>query len=201
MFQNSRLWLQSNATHAKLRFLIKPCINLLVPSHENRWDYLASPFWRRLFGAGDVALGCFGAELFWRWAVLALVPICLITLTHTSLPLELCFFSVLRGCFSRTQLFFSKKATNSVHLHCLEQWRSQAKINFWGAWPLRKSKHAEAAHRKMYAELGSDHPVIWKFIDGIRKIQRERYASYEQLISGKAPNKNSLNSLRLLNAF
>ena len=35
-----------------------------------------------------------------------------------------------------------------------------------------KSNHVEAANRKIYAELGMNHPIIWKFIHGIRKIQR-----------------------------
>jgi len=32
---------------------------------------------------------------------------------------------------------------------------------------------------------GSRHPVIWKFIEGIRTIRRGRDADYEQMIAGK----------------
>jgi len=63
------------------------------------------------------------------------------------------------------------------------------------------SKHAEAAHRKVYAELGRNHPVIWKFNEGIRTVQRGRDVDHEQLIGGKIQTKNSLNTLRLMNAF
>jgi len=62
-------------------------------------------------------------------------------------------------------------------------------------------KCAKAARRELYAELGSNHPVIWKFTEGIRKVQRGRHAYYEQLIAGKNQTDNSLNALRLMNAF
>jgi len=60
----------------------------------------------------------------------------------------------------------------------------------------RTNSHAEAAHRKVYAELGSNHPVTWKFTDGIRKIHRGRDAYCEQLIPGKAPNEKVLKYIR-----
>ena len=60
----------------------------------------------------------------------------------------------------------------------------------------RPNNHAEAAHRKIYAELGINHPVIWKFIDGIRKIQKGSDAYYEQLIAGKAPNQKLLKYIK-----
>jgi len=44
----------------------------------------------------------------------------------------------------------------------------------------------------VYAELGSNHPVIWKYIEGIRTAQRARDAYYEQLIAGKHPNQKLL---------
>jgi len=65
----------------------------------------------------------------------------------------------------------------------------------------RTNNHAEGAHRKVYATLGSNHPVIWKFIQAIRTVQRGRDAYYELLIAGKIQTKNSLSALRLMNAF
>ena len=67
------------------------------------WDYLALPFWRRLFGT----------ELFWRWVVLAPADICLIATTHMSLSLKLCAFHVAR-MFSKETTVFLKKATSVV---------------------------------------------------------------------------------------
>lgn len=60
----------------------------------------------------------------------------------------------------------------------------------------RTNNHAEAAHRKIYAELGMNHPVIWKFIDGIRKIQKGRDAYYEQLVAGNPPNQKLLKYIK-----
>lgn len=51
----------------------------------------------------------------------------------------------------------------------------------------RTNNHAEAMHRKIYAELGMNHPVIWKFTDGIKRIQKGSDSYYEQLIAGNAP--------------
>ena len=56
----------------------------------------------------------------------------------------------------------------------------------------RTNNHAEAAHRKIYAELGVNHPIIWKFIDGLRKIQKSRDVYYEQLVAGHAPRQKLL---------
>ena len=60
----------------------------------------------------------------------------------------------------------------------------------------RTNNHAEAAHRKIYAELGVHHPVIWKFVDRLKKIQRSRDAYYEQLVSGHAPRPKLLKYVR-----
>ena len=35
----------------------------------------------------------------------------------------------------------------------------------------RTNNYVEAAHRRLQAEFGMDHPNIWKFIDGIRAVQ------------------------------
>ena len=43
----------------------------------------------------------------------------------------------------------------------------------------RTNNQAEAAHRKMYKELGVSHPIVWKSIDGMKKIQKGRDVYYE----------------------
>ena len=49
------------------------------------------------------------------------------------------------------------------------------------------NNHAEAAHRRIYAELQMHHPTIWRFIDGIKGVQRGRDAYYEYFIAGNSP--------------
>ena len=51
----------------------------------------------------------------------------------------------------------------------------------------RTNNHAEAAHRKIYIELGVHHPEIWQFINCLRRIQKSRDTYYEQLVAGRAP--------------
>ena len=51
----------------------------------------------------------------------------------------------------------------------------------------RTNNHAEAAHRRLHAELGMHHPTIWKFIDALRKVQKGRDSYYEQLVAGHNP--------------
>lgn len=51
----------------------------------------------------------------------------------------------------------------------------------------RTNNHAEAAHRRLQSELSMDHPVLWKFIDTLRKIQFSRDMLMEQLILGQKP--------------
>ncbi|KAG8221913.1 hypothetical protein J437_LFUL002472 [Ladona fulva] len=50
---------------------------------------------------------------------------------------------------------------------------------------IRIKNYAKAAHRRLQAELGMDHPSIWKFIDGLRKVQHGRDFYYEKLIAGQ----------------
>lgn len=51
----------------------------------------------------------------------------------------------------------------------------------------RTNNHAEAANRRLRSELGMHHPTIWKFIDGLRKVQKGRDVYFEQLIAGHLP--------------
>jgi len=50
---------------------------------------LATTLWIRPFGAELFwrCMSCFGVERFWRFAILALALICLITIVHQSLSL------------------------------------------------------------------------------------------------------------------
>ena len=56
----------------------------------------------------------------------------------------------------------------------------------------RTSNNVEEAHRKIFTELGVSYPIIWKFIDGLKKIQKSRDVYYEQLIAGHAPRQKLL---------
>lgn len=54
----------------------------------------------------------------------------------------------------------------------------------------RTNNHSEAAHRRLQTELDVHHPSIWRFIDGLRRIQKGRDMVYEQYVAGApAPEK------------
>lgn len=54
----------------------------------------------------------------------------------------------------------------------------------------RTNNHAEAAHRRLQTEFNIQHPSIWRFIDGLRQIQKGRDLVYEQYVRGeRAPRK------------
>lgn len=51
----------------------------------------------------------------------------------------------------------------------------------------RTNNHVEAAHRRLQTELGMSHPTLWKFIGGIRTVQKGRDHVYEQFVRGDQP--------------
>ena len=65
----------------------------------------------------------------------------------------------------------------------------------------RTNNHAEAAQGKGYAELGSNHSVTWKFIEGIGQHKEGMMLIMSSWLLAKIQTKNSLNTLRLMNAL
>ncbi|KRZ70572.1 hypothetical protein T10_10103 [Trichinella papuae] len=52
------------------------------------------------------------------------------------------------------------------------------------------NNYAEAAHRRLKAELGMAHLTIWKLIDSLRKVQHASDLFYELLVTGhQSPKK------------
>jgi len=49
----------------------------------------------------------------------------------------------------------------------------------------KTNNHAEAAHRRLKRELDVVHLSIWKFIDGLCRVQNGRYVTYEQYVRGE----------------
>jgi len=49
----------------------------------------------------------------------------------------------------------------------------------------RTNNHAEAAHWRLKRELDVAYPLIWKFIDGLRRVQKGRDVTYEQYVRGE----------------
>ena len=46
---------------------------------------------------------------------------------------------------------------------------------------------AEAAHKRLQKELQMDHPSIWKLIEGLKHIQKQRDVFYEHMVAGHVP--------------
>ena len=51
----------------------------------------------------------------------------------------------------------------------------------------RTNNHAEAAHQRIQAELQMDHPTLWNFVDGLKKVRKGRDLFHEQLVAGHDP--------------
>ena len=49
----------------------------------------------------------------------------------------------------------------------------------------KTNNHAQAAHRRLKRELDVIYLSIWKFIDGLRRVQKERDITYEQYVRGE----------------
>jgi len=50
----------------------------------------------------------------------------------------------------------------------------------------RTNNHAEAAHPRLKRELDVFYLSIWKFIDGLRRVQKGRGVAYEQYVRGES---------------
>jgi len=59
------------------------------------------------------------------------------------------------------------------------------------------SRRANNIAENRLSNLGSNHPVIWKFIYGIKKMQNVRDVYYGQLIAGVTPNQKLFKSVVL----
>ena len=49
----------------------------------------------------------------------------------------------------------------------------------------RTNNQAEAAHRRLQIELDIVDPSIWKFVDGLHRVQKGRDVTYEQYVHGE----------------
>nr|CAD2187267.1 unnamed protein product [Meloidogyne enterolobii] len=51
----------------------------------------------------------------------------------------------------------------------------------------RTNNFAEAAHRRLQRAFGCDHPSLWRFIDTLRREQKNTDADYTQFTLGRDP--------------
>ncbi|KFD46931.1 hypothetical protein M513_12177 [Trichuris suis] len=54
------------------------------------------------------------------------------------------------------------------------------------------NKFAQAAHRRIRSDFGGDHPTLWKFVDGLRRVHAGRDQHYEEYIRGDEPPRKRL---------
>ena len=48
----------------------------------------------------------------------------------------------------------------------------------------RTNNYCEAAHKRMNRELCMEHPTLWKFIEGLKRVQKNRDKLYEEFVRG-----------------
>ena len=51
----------------------------------------------------------------------------------------------------------------------------------------RTNNYAEAAHRRLQTKFGVDHPSLWRFIEGLKKVQRHRDLLFSRFVAGDRP--------------
>ncbi|XP_018495081.1 uncharacterized protein LOC108864279 [Galendromus occidentalis] len=51
----------------------------------------------------------------------------------------------------------------------------------------RTNNYAEAAHRRLQTEFGVKHPNLWRFIEGLKRVQHHRDMLYARFESGNRP--------------
>ena len=51
----------------------------------------------------------------------------------------------------------------------------------------RTNNFAEAANRRLHAEFGVSHTILWKFIDGLRRVKKRIDQCYKQFVHGDEP--------------
>ncbi|XP_018495711.1 uncharacterized protein LOC108864471 [Galendromus occidentalis] len=70
---------------------------------------------------------------------------------------------------------------------------ARSPISMWSVYQrtldgeARTNNYAEAAHQRLQGEFVVDHPSLWKFIDGIRKVQQSRDVTYARFVAGHEP--------------
>ena len=64
----------------------------------------------------------------------------------------------------------------------------------------RTNNYCEAAHKRMNRELCMEHPTLWKFIEGLKRVQKNRDKLYEEFVRGDEAEKNEWFTRKRMNA-
>lgn len=64
----------------------------------------------------------------------------------------------------------------------------------------RTNNYCEAAHKRMNRELCMEHPTLWKFIEGLKRVQKNRDKLYEEFVRGDEAAKNEWFTRKRMNA-